>query len=87
MRHAGATEVRASLKARDDMITLDVKDNGRGITEEEIANPNSFGLLGIRERVNFLGGDVAISGMRNKGTTIDVNIPLTSRSSIHSIST
>jgi signal transduction histidine kinase len=77
MRHAGATEVRVSLRTGDDMITLEIRDNGRGITEEEIANPNSFGLLGIRERVNFLGGDVAISGMKNRGTTIEVNIPLT----------
>ncbi len=75
MRHAGATEVKASLKAKDSMITLEVKDNGKGITEEEIANPNSFGLLGIRERINFLGGDVTISGIRNRGTTIEVNLP------------
>ena len=75
MRHAGATEVKASLTARDSMITLEVKDNGKGITEEEIANPNSFGLLGIRERVIFLGGDATISGTRNKGTIIEVILP------------
>jgi PAS domain S-box-containing protein len=75
MRHADATEVKASLKAKDGMITLEVIDNGKGITEEKITNSNSFGLLGIRERVNFLGGNVTISGMRNKGTAIRVNIP------------
>jgi signal transduction histidine kinase len=75
MRHAGATEVKASLKAEDSMVTLEVKDNGKGITEKEIARPSSFGLLGIRERVNFLGGGVTISGIRNRGTTIEVNLP------------
>jgi PAS domain S-box-containing protein len=75
MRHADAAEVKASLKEKDGMITLEVKDNGRGITEEQINNSSSFGLLGIRERVNFLGGNVTISGMGNKGTTVKVSIP------------
>lgn len=79
MRHADATEVKASLKAKDGMITLEVIDNGKGITEEEITNSSSFGLLGIRERVNFLGGNVTISGISNKGTAIKVNIPFKKR--------
>ncbi|MFH1703321.1 MAG: PAS domain S-box protein [Nitrospirota bacterium] len=79
MRHADATEVKASLKAKDGMITLEVKDNGKGITEEQIFNSTSFGLLGIRERVNFLGGNVTISGISNKGTAIKVNIPFKKR--------
>jgi signal transduction histidine kinase len=83
MRHADATEVKASLKAKDGMITLEVKDNGKGITEEEITNSDSFGLLGIRERVNFLGGNVKISGIRNEGTTIRVNIPFIKKGEGH----
>jgi PAS domain S-box-containing protein len=75
MRHADATEVKANLKAKDGMLTLEVKDNGKGITEEQITNSSSFGLLGIRERVNFLSGNVTISGIRNEGSTIKVNIP------------
>ena len=83
MRHADATEVKASLKAKDGMIKLEVMDNGKGITEEEITNSNSFGLLGIRERVNFLGGNVTISGISNKGTTIKVNIPFKKKGEGH----
>jgi signal transduction histidine kinase len=83
MRHSDATEVKASLKAKDGMITLEVKDNGKGITEEEITNSNSFGLLGIRERVNFLGGNVTISGISNKGTAIKVNIPFKKKGEGH----
>jgi PAS domain S-box-containing protein len=83
MRHADATEVKASLKAKDGMITLEVIDNGKGITEEEITNSNSFGLLGIRERVNFLGGNVTISGISNKGTAIKVNIPFKKKGEGH----
>jgi PAS domain S-box-containing protein len=83
MRHADATEVKASLKAKDGMITLEVMDNGKGITEEQIINSNSFGLLGIRERVNFLGGNVTISGISNKGTAIKVNIPFKKKGEGH----
>ena len=83
MRHADATEVKASLKAKDGMITLEVIDNGKGITEEEITNSNSFGLLGIRERVNFLGGNVTISGISNKGTAIKVTIPFKKKGEGH----
>jgi PAS domain S-box-containing protein len=83
MRHADATEVKASLKAKDNVITLEVIDNGKGITEEKITNSSSFGLLGMRERVNFLGGNVTISGVKNKGTTIRVNIPFKKKGEGH----
>lgn len=75
-RHADATRVRAQLKATAKKVQLIVKDNGRGITEEQRQKPHSFGLLGIRERVASWGGDVTITGEERKGTTISVSIPL-----------
>jgi signal transduction histidine kinase len=75
-RHAEATDVTASLQAREGAVELKVADNGRGITERELASPRSFGLLGIRERVHFLGGEVAIAGTPGQGTTVRVEIPL-----------
>lgn len=75
-RHAEATEVKVNLKLKDGKIILEVKDNGKGIIEKQISDPKSFGLLGIKERVNFLGGHIKINGIRNKGTTITVSIPL-----------
>ena len=75
-RHAQATEVTASLQTREGAVELEVADDGRGITKPELASPRSFGLLGIRERVLFLGGAVAISGAPGKGTTVRVEIPL-----------
>jgi signal transduction histidine kinase len=47
-----------------------VTDNGRGITSEEIKAPNSLGLLGMRERVEFLKGSFSVSGAPGRGTTI-----------------
>ncbi len=75
-RHAEATAVKINLKLKDGNIILEVEDNGKGITEMQISNHKSFGLLGIKERVNFLGGDVKINGLRNKGTNLTVSIPL-----------
>jgi signal transduction histidine kinase len=55
---------------------LEVRDNGKGITEKQVSAPNSFGLIGMRERAIFLGGDFQIGGSPNNGTTVTVNIPL-----------
>ena len=75
-RHARATRVKASLKKKGGKLELKVRDNGRGITEEEISDPKSFGLMGIKERAHFLNGKVEIKGMPDRGTLITVKIPL-----------
>ena len=75
-RHAGAARVHASLKATAEEVLLPERDNGRGITQEQLAKPNSFGLLGMRERTHYWGGDVRISGKPGKGTLVKVDIPL-----------
>ncbi|MFA4917644.1 MAG: PAS domain S-box protein [Thermodesulfovibrionales bacterium] len=74
-RHAEATEVSVSLKQKDGQIELKVQDNGRGITEEELTHPKSFGLIGIRERAIIFGGDSNVKGFPGKGTTVTVKIP------------
>jgi len=75
-RHAEATRVEAVLKHLDNRIDLVVKDNGKGIMEQQINQPNSFGLLGIRERTYFWGGKIDISGRKGLGTTVSVSLPL-----------
>ena len=75
IRHANATRVEIGLSEKAGEVELVVSDNGRGITEEEITDHRSFGLMGIRERVNSLGGRVLISGSRSNGTTVRIRIP------------
>ena len=75
-RHAQATEVDVSLRQRDGQLELNVRDNGRGITEKELANPKSFGLIGIRERVKIFSGINIIKGVPGKGTTVTVRMPI-----------
>lgn len=76
VRHAEATEVHAVLKATPEMLTMTVKDNGAGITQEEIRNSKSFGLIGMQERALLFGGAIIIKGVHNRGTTVTVNIPI-----------
>jgi PAS domain S-box-containing protein len=75
-RHSNATRVKVSLKEKAGKLELRVRDNGKGITEKQISNPKSFGLIGMRERAQFLGGDVEIRGVQDKATTIIATIPL-----------
>lgn len=74
-RHAYATRIRIALYHQNNRIFFNVRDNGRGITQEEIDDPKSFGLMGIRERVNYLGGIFKISGVPKKGTEINIIVP------------
>jgi signal transduction histidine kinase len=81
IRHAGATQVGVDLKEAEGQITLEVKDNGRGIARTEIFNNRSMGLLGMRERTELLGGIFQIGNVpRQKGTRVRVSIPLKSPS-------
>jgi signal transduction histidine kinase len=80
IRHARATEVIVHLKQTDARFILEVNDNGRGISEPEIANPKSMGLLGMRERAVLLGGSFHIRPIPGgKGTRVKVTIPLPRR--------
>lgn len=75
-RHAEATKVKISLSRQNGSLILQVRDNGRGITEKEIKDPHSIGLLGMRERAHVFGGEVSVSGSPGKGTTVTASIPL-----------
>lgn len=76
LRHARATRVSVRLQTRGNQLTLEVDDNGRGITEEEIRRTNAFGLIGMHERVLAMKGQMAINGRLGRGTTVTVTVPL-----------
>jgi signal transduction histidine kinase len=75
-RHAGAGEVKIRLGKAGNDIVVEIADNGRGITSEQRVKRNSFGLLGMRERVYQWGGEIEITGRKNKGTTVKAKIPM-----------
>jgi PAS domain S-box-containing protein len=75
-RHAQATRVAVNLAAEAGSLVMQIRDNGRGITEKEKVNLKSLGLVGMRERATILGGEFRIDGKPGQGTTVTVRIPL-----------
>ncbi len=76
IRHANATRVEVELSEQDGCLILIVKDNGRGITEADVANTRSIGLIGMRERAALVGGEINFQGAPGHGTIVTVRIPL-----------
>ena len=75
-RHAQASRVRVKFKKEDAYFVLVVSDNGRGFAEVTSSKPKSFGILGMGERAEALGGRVDISSGLAQGTTVTVKLPV-----------
>ena len=77
VRHAQATRVETLLERQGDHIVLQIRDNGCGISQEELDGAKSLGIVGMRERARLLSGELVIQGAPGEGTCILVKIPLT----------
>ncbi len=75
-RHAEADTVAVRLSSDGDVLTLQVTDDGKGMTEAQRTNEGSFGLLGIQERIQVWDGTLSISSAPGAGTTVIARIPL-----------
>ena len=73
-RHAEARRVMLSLYRTDGLLQITIHDDGRGIAEKDMDKASSFGLIGMRERVWALHGDIAI--FSDGGTRITIRLPL-----------
>lgn len=74
-RHARATRARIEVHSSDERLVMQVADNGVGIFPGCRRKANSFGLVGIKERVSTLGGELHIETAQDAGTTLTVSIP------------
>ena len=77
-KHAQAKDVKVSIASADGMLTVRVVDDGVGFSMDAPRKPNSYGLLGLRERALLSGGDVAIESAPGRGTSVVARIPLES---------
>lgn len=77
-RHAHATQVSVHLGVHDNKLRLEVADNGKGMAPESLRRPNALGLVGMRERLAPLAGQLQILSPSSGGTLVRVSIPLTS---------
>lgn len=75
-RHSKATRSKIAVITDDNRVLLSIEDNGIGISESEIQNAKSLGLVGIRERIYSVKGSFEITGKKNKGTKLNFIIPL-----------
>jgi PAS domain S-box-containing protein len=70
-RYAGASKVEINLVADERSLNFSVADNGSGMEAGAEKKPDTFGLLGMRERLEALGGSLHIESAPGKGTRID----------------
>jgi signal transduction histidine kinase len=76
IRHANATQVEVVLTQANKELILMVSDNGRGISDKDVADARSIGITGMRERVAQVGGEVSFLGVPSKGTTVTMRVPI-----------
>jgi PAS domain S-box-containing protein len=82
-RHARASRSQIQIAREAGDLLLEISDNGQGIQEDGISRQSSLGLLGIRERIQALGGTVQWASAPGGGTRIRVRIPLAWKGSGH----
>ena len=77
VKHSGASLVKLELRFSPREVVLEIRDNGKGFDPGACAGPKDghFGLLGIQERAERLGGQVSISSAPGSGTSVRVDIP------------
>jgi signal transduction histidine kinase len=73
-RHASAHRVEIALSIEQAGVELSVRDDGAGITAGALSDPKSIGLLGMRERMQAVGGTVDVEGGPSTGTTVRARI-------------
>lgn len=74
-KHAQASRVSVDLAQAGGVLSLEVSDNGRGLSPDDLAKAKSFGIRGLHERAETVGGWVDISSGAN-GTTLILSVPL-----------
>ena len=75
-KHADCNHVTIDLSDAENVLTLEVKDDGKGISPAEHKKPKAFGLRGLHERAKTVGGWLDVSTHSNTGTSIILSVPL-----------
>lgn len=75
LKHAKATEIQVKSELRKNSFIATVKDNGTGFDVRSIRE-GAFGIVGMRERVSLLNGEISIHSKRGAGTLVIIQIPM-----------
>ncbi len=74
-RHANAMRVKISFTEYKNSNILEITDYGKGITKNQVNNPKSLGILGMKERAMLFGGNLIIKSSMGNGTVVRLEIP------------
>ncbi|MES2423084.1 MAG: response regulator [Pseudomonadota bacterium] len=74
-KHAHATEVKLYMTPDSGVLSLEITDNGKGLQDADLAKPKSFGIRGLHERAQTVGGWVDVS-TGAEGTAVILSVPL-----------
>ena len=78
-RHAGATHVEVKIARDENLLMLEITDNGQGFDLAAVnAEGDNWGLIGMQERAEVLDGSLEIISKIGRGTTVVAKLPLTS---------
>jgi signal transduction histidine kinase len=72
-QHAGAKRVSVSLSQQPDKLLLEIADDGRGFTNAEVTDER-FGLTGMRERAEMIGGELKVASQAGQGTKVSLSL-------------
>jgi len=78
LKHAAASRVVIQVHTEARRICLRIRDNGRGFEQQDVFSTSGghFGLLGMRERAERLGGELRLASQPGEGTEVEVTVPL-----------
>lgn len=82
-RHALASRVEVKISYLPTALRLSVEDDGRGFDPQEPPKPGSFGLMGMRERAELLGGRLEVESAPGKGTRVVAYLPYGQEEDFH----
>jgi signal transduction histidine kinase len=75
-RHAEASRVSVVLKAEQEMLSLSVRDDGRGFDIERLSDFEGVGIAGMRERAVLAGGNLNVVSEKGKGCHVQFTVPI-----------
>jgi signal transduction histidine kinase len=81
-RHAQASHVEVRIQKVDGGVCMKIKDDGKGFQEQRLAGGREskrLGMVGMRERLEMVGGQLTVTSTPGKGTTVVAQVPLTDR--------
>jgi signal transduction histidine kinase len=76
--HSGANRVQVHVSKDYGSLIVEIADNGKGIAQGDMQRQGSFGIIGMNERAQYLGGTFSICGKSGLGTTLTLRIPMDS---------